>query len=107
MMSLGKLIAVCLPVLIAALGCSRAPGEKHARFMKTAAELMESHDYARAILNYQNAIQVQPKDAEARYRLALAFLAFGRPKDAVIALRQATEANPQHSAAQLKIAKDT
>jgi putative PEP-CTERM system TPR-repeat lipoprotein len=104
-MSFWKPLAVCLPVLIIAVGCSRTPEQKHARFMKAAAELMESHDYARAILNYQSAIQIKPEDADARYRLGLAFLAFGRPKDAVVAFRLAIEANPQHPAAQLKLAE--
>ena len=105
MLRCGKSITPTLAILILAVGCSRTPEQKYARFMETANKLMDGHDYARAIINYQSAMQVQPKDAEARYRLALAFLAFGRPKDAVIALRLAIEVNPQHSAAQLKLAE--
>ncbi|HEY7615510.1 MAG TPA: tetratricopeptide repeat protein, partial [Terriglobales bacterium] len=94
-----------LLAIIFLAGCSQTPQQKYARFMEAGRKQMESHDYHRAILNFQSAVKAQPQEPEAYYRLALAYLNTTRPKEAIIALRQATEANPAYSPAQLKLAE--
>ena len=59
----------------------------------------------RATLEFRNAIQQQPKDADGYYWLAEAFLGDNKVADAVLALRRATELKPGHAAAQLKLAE--
>jgi len=66
---------------------------------------MLQKDYARAALQFQNAIQVMPRDAEAQYQLGLAELAAGQIMSAVNTLRKATELNPGHAGAQVKLAE--
>ena len=56
-------------------GCARSPQAKEARFMSRGKEAMEKKDYGRASLEFLNAVQVMPRDAEAYYQLGLACLA--------------------------------
>jgi uncharacterized protein (TIGR02996 family) len=85
-------------------GCSRTPEEKYARFVAAGKKKMETREYSQATLEFQNAIQVRPKDADAYYQLALAYLSSDRLKEAIQSLRRATELNSKHIAAQLKLA---
>ena len=101
----GKPIALALLVTIVLTGCSMDPRQKYARFLALGNKQLEGGDYSRASLNFRNAIQTQPKDAEAYYRLALSYLGAGQLQEGVSALRQATEINPAHTAAQLKLAE--
>jgi tetratricopeptide (TPR) repeat protein len=97
-------VGLAVAVLFAG-ACSRSPEEKYARFVASGKKKLESHDYSQAALDFLNATQVRPRDAEPYYQLALAYLNSARVKEAVVALRRATELNPKHSAAQLKLAE--
>jgi Flp pilus assembly protein TadD len=92
-------------VLIFGTACTKSPEERYARFLETGKNQLASKDYHRAILNFSNAIQIKPKEAEVHYQLALAYLGLGRMKDAVPTLRYATELNPKHNGAQLKLSE--
>ena len=66
---------------------------------------MEKKDYGRAVLEFRNAVKVMPKDAEPYYQLGLTYLASGNVANGIGSLRRATELNPKHAAAQLKLAE--
>ncbi len=72
--------------------------------MQQAERLVQKKDYTRAILQFRNAIQAMPGDAEPYYQLGLTYLAAGNPGLAAGCFRKATELNPRHAAAQLKMA---
>jgi tetratricopeptide (TPR) repeat protein len=76
-----------------------------AKHLKRGAALLAVKDYPRAALEFKNAARVMPKDAEPYYQLGLVYLATGDLQNAYQSLRHATELNPSHSAAQLKIAE--
>ena len=86
-------------------GCASSPKAKEAKFIQKGQALLVEKAYSRAILEFKNAAQVAPKDAEPYYQLALAFLANGNTPEAFAALHKATELNPKHSDAQLKLAE--
>ena len=69
------------------------------------AALLAKKDYGRAALEFRNAVKVMPKDAEPYYQLGLTYLASGNARNGVAALRHATELNPKHAGAQLKLAE--
>ena len=100
-----RLIALSLLIAIFLTAACSRPQERYVRFLKIGNQQMEKGDYSRAALNFRNSIQAQPKNAEAYYRLALADLAVGQVREGVSALRRATELNPAHHAAQLKLAE--
>ena len=92
-------------MMIFATGCSKTPQQKYAQFFAEGKKQLEANDYRRAILDFQNAIQAKPKDAEAYYQIGLAYLNATQLKEAIVSLRTATELNPRHTAAQLKLAE--
>ncbi len=98
--------AVFLTILAISLqGCKKSPKEKEAAFLKKGEGFVAGKQYARAILEFRNAIRIMPKDAEPYYRLGIACLDGGDVFDAYRAFHRATELNPKHAQAQLKLAE--
>ena len=91
-------------VVLLLSGCA-SPAEKKARYVETGKRFLVKKDYPRAILQFRNAIQVAPRDAEAHYELALAYLGLGATREAVVALNKAGEFDPKHLPTQLKLAE--
>jgi tetratricopeptide (TPR) repeat protein len=100
-------VAVALAVIavLGATACKRSPQAKETAFLETGKKYFEKKDYARATLEFKNAIQVMPKDPEPYYQLGLVCLEAGDVKTAVMALRRVTELNPKHAGAQLRLAQ--
>ncbi len=84
--------------------CSHSPQQREARFIDLGKKLLQRKDYARAGLEFRNAIQIAPSDAEPYYQLGLTYLGAGNRSQAASCFRKATELNPKHAAAQLKLA---
>ena len=99
--------AVTFVLALAALGfgCNRSPADRSARFIDAGKRLMQKNDPARALLQFQNAVKVSPKDAEAHYQLSLAYLELGDTHNGVRILRKALELNPKHTAARVRMAQ--
>ncbi len=99
-------VAVFLAIVVVVLqGCRSSPKEKEAGFLKRGNALLAGKQYQRAVLEFRNAIQVMPKDAEPYYRLGIACMNAGDVFDAFRAFHRATELNPKNSQAQLKLAE--
>lgn len=97
-----------LAILVAALiisGCTRSPEAKRDKFLELGKKEFAQKDYARAILDFKNAVAEKPSDAEAHYQLALAHLAARDLMSGIGQLREATRLNPKHAAAQVKLAE--
>ncbi len=101
-----KPLLVSLPMILFALaGCMQSPEAKSARFMAAGNKLLERHDVARAILEFRNAVQASPKNAEAYYQLGTAFLAANDFRSALVNFQKTIELNPKHVGAKLRIAQ--
>lgn len=85
--------------------CSHPPEQRAARLAADGRRFYEKGDYARAILQYKNAIQALPTKPETHYQLGLALLADGDGNGAAAEFRKATELNPKYPEAQLMLAK--
>jgi Tfp pilus assembly protein PilF len=90
---------------LAFTGCGRSPEAKSARYIDAGTALMQKGNPVRAILEFRNAVQAAPKNAEAYYQLGLAYLARQDYLNAVRNLRQAIALNPKHTAAKLRLAQ--
>jgi tetratricopeptide (TPR) repeat protein len=99
------LAAVLMALLLTLSGCLRSPEEKHAEFMESGRQYMEEQDYASASLQFRNAIQVMPEDAEAHYQAALAELNRGRGTPAYQLSRKAEQLDPNHKENEMLLAR--
>jgi tetratricopeptide (TPR) repeat protein len=84
--------------------CSSSPQAKEAKFLEKGKKAYQAKDYAVAIIQFKNAAAAQPRDAEPYYQLGLAYLAATDYNNAVSCFRKATELDPKHTGAQLKLA---
>src|SRR3982750_1327060 len=67
-------LAISLMLAIISVGCARTPQQKQAKFLERGKKLLAAKTYDRAALEFRNAIQVDPREAEAYYQLAMADL---------------------------------
>src|SRR5262249_16052393 len=96
---------VLLPFLLLAYGCKGDPQAKKAAHMQKGEAYVAQEKYTEAVIEYRNAIQLDPKDAQAYYKLALAYLKQGEPQlqNAFQALRKSVALDPALINAQLKL----
>lgn len=104
---LGRIVPLVslLLLMVAVFGCSRTPEAKQAKFLESGKKYLEAKDYARAILQFKNAARFKPADPEPYYQLGLAYLATGDLNSGAANLQKASELDPKHVGAQLKIAE--
>jgi tetratricopeptide (TPR) repeat protein len=97
---------ILAPLFGAALstGCDTSPQAKEAKYLRRGDALLDKKDYPRALLEFRNALKSMPRDAEPYYKIGLAYVGVSDIPHAVWALRRATELNPKHFQAQLKLA---
>jgi tetratricopeptide (TPR) repeat protein len=99
-----NVVVVMIASALLFVSCSRSPQDREARFLSSGKAHMQQKEYGRALLDFKNAVQALPKDAEPYYQLGLAYLANGDLKSASACFRKATELNPKHTGAQVKLA---
>ncbi len=68
------MLTLLLAAIVALAGCSR---KSDTELIESGKQFMAKKDYARAALQFRNAIQANPKNPEAQYRLAMAELGLG------------------------------
>jgi tetratricopeptide (TPR) repeat protein len=98
-------LAIGAILALALAACSRSPRAREAAHLSKGQQLFEQKDFPRAILEFRGATQAMPRDPEAHYRLGLAYWKTGDVRSAYLSLRKATELNPAHSGAKLKLAE--
>ena len=85
--------------------CTRTPQQKEANFLQAGRNHVRDKDFARAIIDFRNAAQAVPQDAEPHYQLALAYVSAGYLQDGVNELLKTAALDPKQVAAQLKLAE--
>ena len=91
-------------LVLMSLACAADPKGESATFLQSGLEYYEKADYKRAVLQLRNAAQLSQGDPEPYYQLARTYLKLQNVREAVVALKKATELDPQHREAQLLLA---
>jgi tetratricopeptide (TPR) repeat protein len=100
--SVRMVIVTCVVCLIAA-SCSTRE-EKLASFMAKGDQLLSSGDPVRAILEYKNALQIDPKNVKATFSLGRAYLAQKEYQKAFSTFNAALELDPAYDEARVQVA---
>ena len=90
-------------LLLVLLACSRDPAEIRAKHMNQGNAFFEKEEFKKAIIEYKNATQAEPKFARGHYQLALAYLKTGEPRQAFGEFSRTVDLNPENLEAQLKL----
>ena len=101
-----RLASLILMVLLPAVGCSQSPDKKAAKHLKNGEEYIKASKYREAILEFKNAIQAAPKNAQAHYQAGLLYIRLGGMTNLQTAfqeLSKAVELDPNILDAQIKL----
>ena len=95
------LIGVLLLVVAA---CSNPEGKKQKHYQK-ALEYIKQKENSAALIELRNAIQIDPKFADARYQLGLLYLEQNDPRNAFAELQRTASLDPNNIDAVIKVAE--
>src|ERR1041385_7985331 len=87
------------------LGCSRDPNVRKQRFLQSGEQYLKDGKYREAALQFQNAIQLDPRFAEAHYQLAQCYLRESLWNSAYQELLRAVDLQPDNAAPQIELTK--
>src|ERR1017187_9944086 len=91
--------------ILALSACTQSPQAKEAKYLEKGRKEFEKKNYAVAVLHFKNAMVAQPRDAEPYYQLGMTHLAGNDVNTAAPYFWKATDLNPKHTGAQLKLAE--
>ena len=105
----GKRAKSLLPVLltlgaILMTGCSSDPNAQKLKYLSSGDKLYKAGKYQEAVIQFRNAVQLDPKSGEARYQLGLTYLGLNNPEAAFKELTEAVALQPSNLDAHLKLA---
>ncbi len=84
--------------------CSRDPNVRKQKYFESGQRFFEKSKYREAAIQYSNAIQVDPRFAQAHYRLALTYLRLSEANRAYQELQRTIEIEPENYPARVDIA---
>src|ERR1051326_3880178 len=88
-------------LLVALLGaCSRNPNVRKQKYFASGDRYFARQDYKAAIIQYSNALKLDPRYEPARYQLGQCYLKLAMWQQAFMELSRATELNPDDLKAQ-------
>jgi tetratricopeptide (TPR) repeat protein len=96
-------LAVCCLAAVLT-GCSRDPNVRKQKYLESGQRYFDKAKYREAAIQFQNAIQVDARFAEAHYKLALTDLKLQQPESAYQELARTVEIQPDNYAAHLDLA---
>src|SRR5579863_3893152 len=102
--SLAALAAPVLMLLFSA-ACSMAPAQRKPILVAKAEKYQAAGEYGKAIIEYKNALQLEPGSAELYYKLGGAYAQNGQLREAFLAYGKAVELNPGFAPAQMAQAR--
>jgi tetratricopeptide (TPR) repeat protein len=86
-------------------GCSSDPNQRKLRYVESGVKYFGNHKYQEAIIQFRNAVQIDPKFGAAHYQLARAYLAVGNSAAAYREFNETVGLDPANLDAKLNLAK--
>jgi tetratricopeptide (TPR) repeat protein len=98
-----KLYMVLLLCVATLLGCSSNPELRKQKYFDSASRYYSQEKYPEAIVQYANALRIDPRFTEARYQMARCYLHIGSWKPAYDELMKVVSEEPDRNAAQIDL----
>jgi tetratricopeptide (TPR) repeat protein len=90
--------------MVASAGCSRDPQVRKQRYFDKGTAYFQQAKYREATIEFENALQIDPKFADAHYQLALCYLKQGALQRAYQELARTVDLAPGNQSAQIDLA---
>ena len=83
--------------------CSRDPNVRKQKYLESGKRYYEKAKYREAVIQFSNALQVDPRFAEAHYQLAQSYLKLGAFPSAYNELLRTVDLQPDNAKAQVDL----
>src|SRR5206468_495858 len=97
-------VVLLIVALTLAAGCARSPEAKKARYLARGDVYFQKEQYREAIIEYRNALRIEPTNARAIRQLGMAHYSLGEYGRAFAYLLNASQAAPDDLDVRLKLA---
>jgi tetratricopeptide (TPR) repeat protein len=106
-MSLIRVIgAVCgLICVLCGLACQTDPQKRKTELVTGAERYSAAGEFGKAIIEYKNALKIEPQSAELQYKLGEAYSQNGQLQEAFLSFRKAADLRPDYAPAQLALGR--
>ena len=103
MRNMKRLATVVLGIGLLAMltACKGDPNVKKQKYLESGNRYAEKQQFKEAVIQYQNAIQVDPGFEPAHYKLSQAYIAIGNYQGAFSELKKSVELKPDDLQAQV------
>ena len=101
-----SLTSLILMALLLAVGCSQSPEKKAAKHLKKGEEYIKASKYREAVIEFKNALQATPRNAQAHYQAGLVYIRLGGMSNLQTAFQELSKAvglDPNILDAQIKL----
>jgi tetratricopeptide (TPR) repeat protein len=105
--SVVKALNYCVSFVLAALlftACSTDPNKRKLNYLKDAEKYVAAGKYQEAVIQFRNALEIDPRFATAHYELGCAYMALKIPDAAFRELNEAVTLDPSNYDAQVRVA---
>src|SRR5262245_11828669 len=96
MQRFNRWIIASVIVVVATIGCSRDPNVRKKEYFESGARFYKQEKYREAAVQYQNALQLDPRYAEAHYQLGLCYIKLGIWGGVYKEFQRTIELQPDH-----------
>src|SRR5437899_6417969 len=97
------LLAVSALTLFAMMGCTADPAKQKSEFVASAEKFMAAAKYSDAVIQYRNALKIEPNSSPLNSSLGDAYFRNGQLREAFLAYKKATEIDPSNVGAQISM----
>src|SRR5579862_9657287 len=96
-----SLLAFALALLV---GCSSDPNVRKLKYLQSGEKYFSQGKLNEAIIEFRNALEIDPRFVTARYQLARVYLSSKNPQAAYRELQETVTLDPNNTDAQLELA---
>src|SRR6201997_5898273 len=99
-----RLLLSCCVIAALFTGCSRDPNVRKQKYFDSGEKYFAESKYREAVIQYLNAVQIDPRFTQAHYELSQAYLKLGDKNHAFQELNRTVELSPDDYHARAEIA---